>query len=259
MAGGAVAVLGVHAARSDSPPVLEAAPASSPTPPSTVPPNTPRPAPTPPSSAEVDQRAERPTRDGQARDRRDRRDGVSERSDRAEAVARPGGTSELAGLLGPSWSAIPPEIEPRPVPVGMQISSIDVARYPIRPVGLEPDGQLEIPDETEIGWYLHGATAGEEGSTVLAAHVSWNGTTGPFARLGAVEPGDQIELRLDDETVRHYEVVERAMYGKLALPADRIWRRSGPEGLVLITCGGEFNPAIRRYTENIVVYAVPVG
>jgi hypothetical protein len=29
--------------------------------------------------------------------------------------------------------------------------------------------------------------------------------------------------------------------------------------LVLITCGGSFNPDIGRYRQNIVVYAVPVA
>ena len=49
------------------------------------------------------------------------------------------------------------------------------------------------------------------------------------------------------------------MYPKTALPVDRVWATSGPETLVLITCGGDFNPEIRRYRDNIVVYAVPVG
>jgi LPXTG-site transpeptidase (sortase) family protein len=145
------------------------------------------------------------------------------------------------------------------VPVRLQISSIDVSGYPVRPIGLEPDGQLEIPDETEIGWYRYGAAPGHPGATVLAAHVSWNRTTGPFARLGSVEPGDQVEVTLDDGTIRHYEVVERAILGKLELPRERLWTNTGPETLVLITCGGTFNPDLRRYKENIVIYAVPIG
>ncbi len=169
------------------------------------------------------------------------------------------GLSPLADLLGDQYSAVPDEVEPRPRPVGMQISSIDVSRYPVREVGLQDNGQLEIPDETEIGWYKYGATAGRPGATVLAAHVNWRGSQGPFSRLGIVEPGDQIEVALDDGTVRNYEVVERTMYGKLALPRDRIWRNTGPEELVLITCGGEFNPEIRSFKSNIVVYAVPVA
>jgi LPXTG-site transpeptidase (sortase) family protein len=167
--------------------------------------------------------------------------------------------SPLAQQLGPRGSAIPEVVTPRPRPVGLQMTSIDVSRFPVRSVGLEPDGQMEIPDETEIGWYQYGATAGQPGATVLAAHVSWNRTQGPFARLGSVEPGEQIEVALDDGSVRRYEVVERAIYGKSELPRERIWRTTGDETLVLITCGGDYNPEIRRYRENIVVYAVPVG
>ena len=62
-----------------------------------------------------------------------------------------------------------------------------------------------------------------------------------------------------DGTTRTYSVVERQQYGKTALPADRIWTRTGPETLVLITCGGSFNPEIRRYRDNVVVFAVPVA
>jgi hypothetical protein len=170
-----------------------------------------------------------------------------------------GTLSPLAQQLGPRRSAVPEVVAPRPRPVGLQMQSIDVARFPVRPVGLELDGEMEIPDETEIGWYQYGATAGQPGATVLAAHVSWNRTQGPFARLGGVNPGERIEVALDDGTVRLYEVTERAVYGKSELPRERIWRNTGEETLVLITCGGDYNPEIRRYRENIVVYAVPIG
>ncbi len=175
------------------------------------------------------------------------------------ADVEPDTLSPLAQQLGPRRSAVPEVVAPRPRPVGLQMQSIDVARFPVRAVGLEPDGQMEIPDETEIGWYQYGATAGQPGATVLAAHVSWNRTNGPFAQLGRVEPGEQIEVALDDGSVRRYEVTERAVYGKLELPRERLWRTTGDETLVLITCGGDYNPDIRRYRENIVVYAVPVG
>jgi LPXTG-site transpeptidase (sortase) family protein len=169
------------------------------------------------------------------------------------------GLSPLARKLGPRQSAVPEIVAPRPRPIGLQMQSIDVARFPVRPVGLELDGQMEIPDETEIGWYQYGATAGQPGATVLAAHVSWNRTQGPFSRLGSVEPGELVEVALDDGSVRRYQVTERTVYGKSELPRERIWRTSGDETLVLITCGGDYNPEIRRYRENIVVYAVPVA
>lgn len=170
-----------------------------------------------------------------------------------------GSDPDLRSLLGPRYSAIPAPPPDRSEPVELEVSSIDIGDAPIRPVGLREDLQLEIPPETEIGWYRFAATAGEAGSTVLVAHVAWNDTPGPFAELGTVEPGDLAEIRLEDGRVRRYEVVERIVYGKLGLPRDVIWRRSGPELLVMITCGGELQPNSRRYAENIVVYAVPVG
>lgn len=166
--------------------------------------------------------------------------------------------SPPAEVLGRRGSALPSPPVERVGPATVTIDAIGLWA-PARPVGLEDDGSMEIPDETEVGWYDQAAAPGEPGATVLAAHVTWNGTVGPFLALGELEPGDEVRLRLTDRSVRVYEVVERAMYRKDALPDWRIFRRTGPESLVLITCGGSFNPDIRRYRENIVVYAVPIG
>ena len=67
------------------------------------------------------------------------------------------------------------------------------------------------------------------------------------------------ENDLADGSSRQYSVIERAQYPKLMLPRERIWTRTGDETLVLITCGGDFNRSIRRYTDNVIVYAVPVA
>ncbi len=129
----------------------------------------------------------------------------------------------------------------------------------VRAVGVEEDGELEVPDETEVGWYKYGSAPGLPGSTVLAAHVSWNREIGPFHQLGNLEPGAEVDVVADDGSTRVYKVVERAVYDKDELPVDRIWRTTGDETLVLITCGGSYNPNIRRYRQNIVIYAVPVA
>ena len=168
-------------------------------------------------------------------------------------------SSPLAKELGPQFSVMVEAPKVRVEPVGLTIAKIGLKAKEVRSVGLEPDGQLEIPNEKEIGWYRYGQAPGEIGSTLRAAHLSWNGTLGPFAELASVEPGDRINVQLSDGGSRTYEAVERNQYNKGELPADRIWTRSGNETLVLITCGGEFNPAIKRYYDNIVIYAVPVA
>jgi hypothetical protein len=141
-------------------------------------------------------------------------------------------------------------------PTALTINDLDISQ-PLQPVGLQDDGWMEIPDVTEIGWYRHGAAPGNPGSTVLVAHVWWGDTPGPFHRLGALEPGALIEVGGEDGAVHRYVVVERTMYDKDSLP-DRLWLKSGPETLALITCGGDFNRSTRRYEQNIVVYAVPM-
>lgn len=195
---------------------------------------------------------------------------VSSSPDRGVVIDRPATTSPttssvpttlplspLAAELPETVSALPTS---RPVvePTSLSIPDVQL-QVSIRDIGLEPDGQLEVPDETEVGWYRLGSSPGRSGATVLAAHVSWNDTTGPFFRLGELAPGARISVELADGGHREYEVVERAQYPKLGLPADRVWTLEGDESLVLITCGGEFNRSIRRYDDNIVVYAVPVA
>jgi Sortase domain len=168
-------------------------------------------------------------------------------------------SSPLAKQLGPQFSVTVEAPKAKIEPVGLSIAKIGLKAKEVRSVGLEPDGQLEIPNEKEIGWYRYGQAPGEIGSTVLAAHVSWNGSLGPFADLATIEPGDRINVQLSDGGSRTYEAVERNQYNKGELPGERIWTRTGNETLVLITCGGEFNPAIKRYYDNIVIYALPVA
>ena len=79
----------------------------------------------------------------------------------------------------------------------------------------------------------------------------------------------ELVLLADDEPVsrefmaevlraQQFEVVDGAAYHKRELDRERIFMRNGPPVLTLITCGGDFNPSIRRYDSNVVVYAVPI-
>lgn len=141
-------------------------------------------------------------------------------------------------------------------PNQLRIDDLGISQT-VLPVGLQDDGWMEVPEVGDIGWYRYGAAPGRPGSTVIVAHVYWDGTPGPFQRLGTLEPGAHIEVGGEDGAVHSYVVVERTMYDKDALPSA-LWRDSGSESLALITCGGDFNRSTRRYEQNIVVYAVPV-
>jgi LPXTG-site transpeptidase (sortase) family protein len=165
--------------------------------------------------------------------------------------------SPLAAQLGEAVSVIPAPPAASIAPVAISIEGIKLDTAPIVPVGVDPDGEFQVPGAFEVGWYQFGSAPGQSGSTVLAAHVNWQGDDGRFLRLGKVEANDLVTVASVDGSSRRYRVVERAMYDKQTLPYDRIWAQGGPETLVLITCGGEFNRKIHRYKQNIVVYAVP--
>lgn len=137
----------------------------------------------------------------------------------------------------------------------LSVPAVGVEDAPVRPVGVEPSGEMEIPPADEVGWYRFGAAPGE-GSAVLAAHIAYDGVDGVFRRLDRAEPGDEVVVGFDDGSERRYVVTELVTYDKDELPDD-VFDPQGPDRLVLITCGGAFNPSLRSYESNVVAYAAP--
>lgn len=154
-----------------------------------------------------------------------------------------------------------PDPAPRPAasPVGLRIPDL-VENAPVVPVGIEPSGEMEIPDKVdEVAWYRFGPAPGQPGSAVLAAHVDLEGQgPGVFYDLRKLEPGAIVVVDYDDGSSSMFEVIARETYLKDELPLDLIFSRSGDPVLTLITCGGDFNRALRRYDSNVVVYATPI-
>jgi hypothetical protein len=174
-----------------------------------------------------------------------------------DSAAEEAGAS-AAELIRPLPPAAPlPTVVERTPPVSLTIEALGVEAAPVVPVGVEARGEMEIPGVAEVGWYRFGASPGDEGSAVLAAHIAYNGVDGVFRHLDDLAVGDTVGVRLADGTSRLFAVTELARYDKAALPLD-VWARRGPARLVLITCGGEFDAAARSYDDNVVAYATPI-
>ncbi len=183
--------------------------------------------------------------------------------DPASGDATAGELSPLAEIVIELPPALP-EIALQGVgdPIGTQpesisLPSLGVASAPIVPVGLEPNGELEVPDADTVGWYEFGAGVdGGRGSAVLAAHIAYNGRDGVFLDLVDLEPGDEISVERDGQPVAY--IVESVVdYDKWELPIDDLFSESSEERIVLITCGGSFNPELASYEDNTVVVASP--
>src|SRR5207244_3571491 len=132
---------------------------------------------------------------------------------------------------------------------------------PIVPVGADPvTGIVRVPDSVHrVGWYRFGPTPGEPGSAVLVGHVDsvWQGA-GALFRLRELQSGSVIKIRYADGSLRSFVMAGLRTYQKGALPA-RVFARTGPRQLVLVTCGGPFDRVTRSYEDNVVVFAVPRG
>jgi sortase (surface protein transpeptidase) len=120
-------------------------------------------------------------------------------------------------------------------------------------------GAMELPEDTaDAGWYRFGAAPGGPGTTVIAAHVdSLVRGLGAFARLRDVPVGASVTVTTADGTVRGYRVERVERTPKTEVPLDLLFDRGGPERLVLVTCGGEFNRSTGHYLDNVIVTALP--
>jgi hypothetical protein len=130
---------------------------------------------------------------------------------------------------------------------------------PVVAVGTAADGSLAVPAApSTVGWWSPGALTGAAtGSVVLAGHVdSREAGLGIFAVLPELALGEPVRLHGADGRDVDYRVVARREYPKAALPTA-VFARDGAPRLVLITCGGHFDPATRSYDHNVVVYAEP--
>ena len=168
----------------------------------------------------------------------------------------PAASSLVAGPV-PATDLVPagsaPRLRSEPVRVQVERLSLDTAPVPL---GLLPDGSLEVPtDAGTVGWYTGAPTPGERGPAVLAAHVDWKGLPGAFAELHTLRAGDRIRVDRADGTAVTFAVRRVGQYPKDAFPTAEVYGDLDHAGLRLITCGGAFDLSADSYTDNVVVFA----
>ena len=76
-----------------------------------------------------------------------------------------------------------------------------------------------------------------------------------FYRLGAIRPGDEVDVGLADGTTAVFRVTGVRQYSKASFPSGTIYGPTSNAALRLITCGGEFDNATGHYLSSTVVFA----
>lgn len=176
-------------------------------------------------------------------------------SERAKMTRGPEGAGDPEDSEEPSTSPVAP-LEPSD-PSGLRVPAIDVETDHLLPLQVRSDGELDVPEEPDtVGWYEAGASPGQQGASVIGAHV--DSPTGPavFFRLAELRPGDEITVPRADGVDAVFEVYGVEQYDKDDFPTREVYGSTdGRAELRLVTCGGTFEQDEHGYNSNVVVYA----
>jgi sortase family protein len=160
-----------------------------------------------------------------------------------------------AGVLGPAGRG--PRLS-RSLPVAVNIPAIGVSSKLLH-LGLNSDGTMQVPSLTtsadEAAWYKYSATPGQIGASVIEGHVDSYHGPAVFFRLGALRPGDAVDVTLADGIMAIFRVTGVREYLKSNFPGKSIYGSTGYAALRLITCGGAFDYATGHYLSSTVVFA----
>ncbi|HMH91300.1 MAG TPA: class F sortase [Streptosporangiaceae bacterium] len=161
-----------------------------------------------------------------------------------------------AGSTGPSTGS-GPSLQ-RSLPVWVEIPAIGVNSKLLH-LGVNSDGTIQVPSlYTQPGraaWYKYSVTPGQIGASVIEGHVDTYHGSAVFFRLGALRPGDRIDVTLADGITAVFRVTGVRRYLKSTFPSKAIYGATGYAALHLITCGGAFDDATGHYLGSTVVFA----
>lgn len=170
-----------------------------------------------------------------------------------------GAPPTASGGIAPPVSVSAPAAQV-PEPTTLTIPTIGVTGR-LEPLGLNPDGTLEVPPlnrPQELGWYARGVRPGSVGPAVLVSHVDAYGRPGGFYRLHELTSGALVTIGRADTTTATFRVTRVDTVPKDQFPSAAVYGDTpGPE-LRLITCGGGLDADRHSYRDNIIAYATLV-
>ena len=169
------------------------------------------------------------------------------------------GSQENRSVVGWQSASISSlQSEQYPDPKSLDIPSLSISAD-ISGVGIDLNREMQVPDEfNTVGWYRHGPSPGQDGSSVIAGHLDDYSGRSVFYDLQYIELDAIITVGFEDGSSKEFRVTNKDSYDAGNLPSDSLFRRDGVPVLSLLTCGGSWDSSLGRYSETVVVYAVPV-
>lgn len=183
------------------------------------------------------------------------------------------GEAPYEGVGGATEFGVSADVYQTPQPTATQelppVSNAPIARFaiprfevdaPVGVFGVDETGAMETPEDPWlVAWYDFTRRPGEGSNAVFAGHVDalFTGNPGPaiFFNLKDLDPGDMLEVTLEDGTLLQYQVASRwsvypetADIGSIVGPTEQ-------DVITLITCGGNLG---NQYDQRLIVRATRV-
>lgn len=146
----------------------------------------------------------------------------------------------------------------RSMPVRVAIPAIGVDSKLLH-LGLDKDGTIAVPpldgSADLAAWYKYSVTPGQVGTSLIEGHVDDRAGPAVFFRLGALRPGNRIDVTLADGVTAVFRVTGVREFSKARFPSRAVYGQARYPVLRLITCGGAFDYATGHYLSATVVFA----
>lgn len=148
-----------------------------------------------------------------------------------------------------SAQTVETQVTLHPKPLAPRRVSVADINARVVPIALEGSA-LNPPDDPKVlGWWGAKINA-REGRTLLVGHTVSTGG-GALDDLEKVPVGTRLAVSGVNFEIAHNRVVSKS---DVARQAPRLFRQSGPNRVVIVTCEG-FDPKTKTYDSNVVTVA----
>lgn len=140
------------------------------------------------------------------------------------------------------------------IPSRLHIPSVQLDA-PVVPVGILENGQMDVPQSSDIvGILSPGPLPGEIGTAIMAGHV--DSQTGPaiFYPLKKIKTGDPVLISNEEGQSLVFKVISVESYITSEAPLDKIFGDTDQSRLNLITCTGKYNRKLGTHEKRLVVF-----
>ena len=125
-------------------------------------------------------------------------------------------------------------------------------------VGTLANGEVGTPNNIfDVGWYTQSSRPGSGGRILIDGHNGGPRVSGVFKQLPLLDVGDIITIERGDGHAFDYRITEN--YSVAVADANgemrKVFKSTGKETLVLITCTGGWNSESETYDARQFVYA----